>query len=51
MALLKPDRGRRIALQMIRVLGKRTLGLIYGLGFADLVLSSAMPSNTARCGS
>ena len=42
---------RRIALQMIRLLGKRTLGLAYGLPVADLILSSAMPSNTARCGS
>ncbi|WP_409160532.1 DASS family sodium-coupled anion symporter [Pectobacterium sp. B2J-2] len=42
--------GRRIALHMIRLLGKRTLGLAYGLAFADLMLSPAMPSNTARCG-
>lgn len=35
---------------MIRLLGKRTLGLAYGLAFADLILSPAMPSNTARCG-
>ncbi|MCD9133984.1 DASS family sodium-coupled anion symporter [Escherichia coli] len=42
--------GRRIALHMIRLFGKRTLGLAYGLAFADLLLSPAMPSNTARCG-
>ncbi|AYC20782.1 Putative malate transporter YflS [Dickeya dianthicola] len=47
---IKTGLGRRIALQMIRLLGKRTLGLAYGLAFADLVLSPAMPSNTARCG-
>lgn len=47
---IKTGLGRRIALQMIRMLGKRTLGLAYGLAFADLVLSPAMPSNTARCG-
>ncbi|EBW9824280.1 anion permease [Salmonella enterica subsp. enterica serovar Enteritidis] len=35
---------------LIRLLGKRTLGLAYGLAFADLILSPAMPSNTARCG-
>lgn len=47
---IKTGLGRRIALQMIRLLGKRTLGLAYGLAFADLILSPAMPSNTARCG-
>ncbi|EMO7187510.1 DASS family sodium-coupled anion symporter [Pluralibacter gergoviae] len=47
---IKTRLGRRIALHMIRLLGKRTLGLAYGLAFADLVLSPAMPSNTARCG-
>lgn len=47
---IKTGLGRRIALQMIRLLGKRTLGLAYGLAFADLLLSPAMPSNTARCG-
>ena len=47
---IKTGLGRRIALQMIRLLGTRTLGLAYGLAFADLILSPAMPSNTARCG-
>ncbi|MFC0228320.1 DASS family sodium-coupled anion symporter [Serratia aquatilis] len=47
---IKTGLGRRIALQMIRILGKRTLGLAYGLALADLILSPAMPSNTARCG-
>ena len=47
---IKTGLGRRIALQMIRLLGKRTLGLAYGLAFADLILSPAMPSNTARWG-
>lgn len=36
---IKTGLGRRIALQMIRLLGKRTLGLAYGLAFADLILS------------
>ncbi|GAL55942.1 anion permease, partial [Escherichia albertii] len=31
---IKTGLGRRIALQMIRLLGKRTLGLAYGLAFA-----------------
>lgn len=47
---IKTGLGRRIALQLIRMLGKRTLGLAYGLALADLILSPAMPSNTARCG-
>lgn len=47
---IKTGLGRRIALIMIKLLGKRTLGLAYGLAFADLILSPAMPSNTARCG-
>ena len=47
---IKTGLGRRIALTMIRLLGKRTLGLAYGLGVADLILAPAMPSNTARCG-
>jgi anion transporter len=42
--------GRRIALQLVRVLGRRTLGLGYAVAFADLVLAPATPSNTARSG-
>src|SRR5699024_2057954 len=47
---IKTGLGRRIALLMIKLLGKRTLGLAYGLAVADLILAPAMPSNTARCG-
>ncbi len=47
---IKTGLGRRLALMLIRLLGKRTLGLAYGLAFADLLLAPAMPSNTARCG-
>nr|WP_314741734.1 DASS family sodium-coupled anion symporter [uncultured Haemophilus sp.] len=47
---IKTGLGRRIALLMIRAFGKKTLGLAYGLAFADLILAPAMPSNTARCG-
>lgn len=46
---IKTGLGRRIALQMIRLLGKRTLGLAYGLAFADLILSPRCPV-TPRCG-
>lgn len=47
---IKTGFGRRIALLMIKYLGKRTLGLAYGLSIADLILAPATPSNTARCG-
>jgi DASS family divalent anion:Na+ symporter len=49
-AVIKTGLGLRIALHFMRLLGKRTLGLSYGLGLADLVLAPAMPSNTARAG-
>jgi len=42
--------GRRIALLLIRLLGKRTLGLGYAVALADLALAPVMPSNTARSG-
>jgi DASS family divalent anion:Na+ symporter len=47
---IKTGFGRRIALVMVKYLGKRTLGLVYGLSIADLILAPATPSNTARCG-
>jgi len=40
----------RIAYHFMRVLGKHTLGLGYGLVATDLVLAPAIPSNTARAG-
>ena len=42
--------GIRIAYHFMRVLGKHTLGLGYGLVATDLVLAPAIPSNTARAG-
>lgn len=42
--------GRRIALLLVKLLGKRTLGLGYAVALADLVLAPFMPSNTARSG-
>jgi citrate:succinate antiporter/L-tartrate/succinate antiporter len=42
--------GRRIALVLVRTLGRSTLGLGYAVLFADLVLAPATPSNTARSG-
>lgn len=40
--------GRRIALGLVKRLGRKTLGLGYAVTLADLVLSPFMPSNTAR---
>lgn len=42
--------GRRVALIFVSRLGKSSLGLSYGMALTDLVLSPAMPSNTARAG-
>jgi L-tartrate/succinate antiporter len=42
--------GRRIALLLVRTLGRRTLGLGYAVACADLCLAPFMPSNTARSG-
>ncbi|EPR39183.1 anion transporter [Desulfovibrio sp. X2] len=42
--------GRRIALVLIKHLGKRTLGMGYAVALADLVLAPFIPSNTARSG-
>jgi DASS family divalent anion:Na+ symporter len=42
--------GERIAYLFMSRLGKKTLGLSYGLIATDLVLAPAIPSNTARGG-
>jgi L-tartrate/succinate antiporter len=46
----KTGLGRRLALLLVRSLGKRTLGLGYAVAVSDLILSPFMPSNTARSG-
>ena len=46
----KTGLGKRIALLLIRVMGRRTLGLGYAVALSDLILAPLMPSNTARCG-
>jgi L-tartrate/succinate antiporter len=40
--------GRRIALFLVRHLGRRTLGLGYAIALSDLALAAFTPSNTAR---
>jgi len=46
----KSGLGRRIALLLVRALGRRTIGLGYAVAFSDLLLAPATPSNTARSG-
>ncbi|MFL9838221.1 anion permease [Flavobacterium sp. ST-75] len=47
---IKTGLGSRIAYYFVSRFGKTTLGLSYGLNFADLLLAPAVPSNTARAG-
>jgi len=44
----KSGLGRRIALTLVKHLGRRTLGLGYAVAFADLALAPVIPSNTGR---
>jgi L-tartrate/succinate antiporter len=46
----KTGLGRRIALNLVKLLGRRTLGLGYAVALSDLCLGPFMPSNTARSG-
>jgi citrate:succinate antiporter/L-tartrate/succinate antiporter len=46
----KSGLGKRIALLLVRALGKKTLGLGYAIAFSDFLLAPATPSNTARSG-
>ncbi|PKU24755.1 anion permease [Telmatospirillum siberiense] len=46
----KTGLGRRIALTLVRFLGKKTLGLGYAVALSDFCLGPFMPSNTARSG-
>src|ERR1043166_9530477 len=46
----KTGLGRRLALLLVRSLGRRTLGLGYAVALSDVVLEPATPSNTARSG-
>jgi L-tartrate/succinate antiporter len=46
----KSGLGKRISLNLIKLLGKRTLGLGYAVAFSEICLAPFMPSNTARGG-
>ncbi len=48
--LKKTGLGSRIGLMFIALLGKRTIGVGYGLTICELVLAPFTPSNTARGG-
>jgi len=47
---IKTGLGARIAYNFMKLLGRKTLGLSYGLAATDLVLAPAIPSNSARAG-
>jgi divalent anion:Na+ symporter, DASS family len=47
---IKTGLGARIAYYFVSILGKRTIGLSYGLLLSDLMLAPAIPSVTARAG-
>jgi len=47
---VKTGLGARIAYHFMALLGRKSLGLGYGLVATDLVLAPAIPSNTARAG-
>lgn len=47
---IKTGLGERIAYFIMRLLGKSTLGMAYGMILTDLVLAPAIPSITARVG-
>jgi DASS family divalent anion:Na+ symporter len=47
---IKTGLGERIAYMFVALVGRRTLGLSYGLIATDLILAPAIPSNTARSG-
>ncbi|KAL6959431.1 cytochrome P450-dit2 [Sarracenia purpurea var. burkii] len=47
---VKTGLGDRIALYFVKLLGKSTLGLAYGLALGEMVISPAVPSTTARAG-
>ena len=46
----KTGLGERVATMFVKVVGKSTLGLAYGLSAAEMFLAPAMPSTTARAG-
>jgi len=50
LGFIKTGLGTRIAYYFVTILGKKTIGLSYGLLASDLILAPAIPSVTARSG-
>jgi DASS family divalent anion:Na+ symporter len=46
----KTGLGERVAQIFVKIFGKSTLGLAYGLSIAEALIAPAMPSTTARAG-
>ena len=46
----KTGLGRRVAMHLMRLFGRRALGLAYAAALADCTLAPFIPSNTARSG-
>lgn len=49
-SFIKTGLGIRLAYHFVALIGKKSLGLSYGMAITDLALSPAIPSNTARAG-
>jgi L-tartrate/succinate antiporter len=47
----KTGLGKRIALLLVKLMGRKTLALGYAIALADTILAPFTPSNTARSGS
>lgn len=46
----KTGLGERVAQLFVKLFGRSTLGLAYGLSIAEALIAPAMPSTTARAG-
>lgn len=49
-SFIKTGLGMRLAYHLVALLGKRTLGLSYGIAATELMLAPVIPSNAARAG-
>lgn len=49
-SFIKTKLGMRLAYLFVALLGKKTLGLGYGVAATEFILAPAIPSNTARAG-
>lgn len=49
-SFIKTKIGMRLAYLLVALLGKKTIGLGYGVAATELILAPAIPSNTARAG-